>query len=91
MCYALKKWKKVPVVKESHFSMGGAIKCTKSGGNIWLSFLFFSSTVNDVRRKLHMVGIHLTVGKRAKRMPDITVETTRGSEKEKRKAVKVRK
>ena len=30
----------------------------------------------DVRRKLHTVGTHSTVGKRAKRMPDITVETT---------------
>ena len=27
-------------------------------------------------RKLHMVGIHSTVEKRAKRTPDITVETT---------------
>ena len=31
---------------------------------------------NDVRRKLYMVGIQLTVGKRAKRMPDTTVQTT---------------
>ena len=38
--------------------------------------LFFASTVNDVRRKLHTVRTHSTVGKRAKRMPDITVETT---------------
>ena len=37
---------------------------------------FLSSTVNDVRRKLYMVGIHSTVGKRAKRLPDTTVETT---------------
>ena len=37
--------------------------------------LIFSSTVNDVRRKLYMVGIYLTVGKQAKRMPDTTVET----------------
>ena len=40
------------------------------------SLIFLSSTVNDVRRKLNMVGIHVTVGKRAKRMPDTTVETT---------------
>ena len=41
-----------------------------------LSLLFLASTVNDVRRKLHMVEIHSTVGKRAKRMPNATVETT---------------
>ena len=41
-----------------------------------LSLLFLASTVNDVRRKLHMVEIHLTVEKRAKRMPDATVENT---------------
>ena len=29
------------------------------------------------RRKPHMVGIHLTVGKRAERMPKTTVETTK--------------
>ena len=34
------------------------------------------NTVNDVRRKLYTVEIHSTVGKRAKRMPDPTVETT---------------
>ena len=31
---------------------------------------------NDVRRKLYMVGTYSTVEKRAKRMPDTTVETT---------------
>ena len=36
-----------------------------------------SSTVNDVRRKLYTVVIHLVVGKRAKRMPDTTVENTK--------------
>ena len=41
-----------------------------------LSLLFLASTVKDVKRKLHMVEIHSTVGKRAKRMPDATVETT---------------
>ena len=41
-----------------------------------LSLLFLASTVNDIRRKLHMVEIHSTVGKWAKRMPDNTVETT---------------
>ena len=43
----------------------------------YLNFPFiFTSTVNDVRRKLFTVRIHLTVRKRAKRMPDATVETT---------------
>ena len=42
------------------------IKCTWSGANIWLPLLFLTSTINDVRRKLHMVGTHLTVEKRAK-------------------------
>ena len=51
-------------------------KWTKSGGKSQFSLSFLSSTVNDVRRKLYMVGIHLTVGKPAKRMPDTTVETT---------------
>ena len=48
---------------------------------LFLSFFYsfpHSSTVNDVRRKLYMVGIYSTVGKRAKRMPDNTVETTLG-------------
>ena len=39
----------------------------------WIGLNF----ANDVRWKLYMVGIHLTVGKRAKRMPDTTVETTK--------------
>ena len=42
-----------------------------------LSLLFLASTVKDVKRKLHMVEIHSTVGKRAKRMPDATVGTTK--------------
>ena len=50
------------------------LKCIKGGT---LSLLFLAFTINDVRRKLHMVEIHLTVGKRAKTMPDATVETTR--------------
>ena len=41
-----------------------------------LSLLFFASIVNDVRRKPQGVGIQSTVEKRAKRMPDIKVETT---------------
>ena len=44
------------------------------------SLIFLSSKVNDVRRKLYMVRIHLTVGKQAKRMPDTTVETTRNEQ-----------
>ena len=43
---------------------------------IRFSLSFLSSTVNDISRKLYMVGTHLTVEKRAKRMPDPTVETT---------------
>ena len=54
--------------ESSTLSMGVA---SKSG----FSLLFLASTVNDLRRKLHMVKIHLTVGKRAKRMPDATVQT----------------
>ena len=50
--------------------------CTKSGGKSRFSLPFLSSTVNDSRRKLYMVGTHSTVEKRAKRMPDPTVETT---------------
>ena len=38
----------------------------KSGGKSWFSLSFLYSTVNDVRRKLYTVGIHATVGKRAK-------------------------
>ena len=41
------------------------------------SLLVLASMVNDVRRKLHMVEIHSTVEKWAKRMPDATVETTK--------------
>ena len=41
-----------------------------------LSLWFFALTVNDVTRKLCMVGIRSTVEKRAKRMPDFIVETT---------------
>ena len=40
------------------------------------SLLLLASTVNDIRRKLHMVKTHSTVEKQAKRMPDATVETT---------------
>ena len=48
----------------------------KRGSKSQLSLSFLSFTVNDVTRKLYMVGTHSTVEKRAKRMPDITVETT---------------
>ena len=41
-----------------------------------VSRVVLASTVNEVRRKLHMAGIHLTVGKQAKRMQDTTFETT---------------
>ena len=40
--------------------------------SLWL----LSSTVNDMKRKLYMVGIHSTVEKWAKRMPNTSVETT---------------
>ena len=49
-------------------------KCIKSGGKSRFSLSFLFHTVNDIRRKLYVVEIHLTVGKRAKRMPDPTVE-----------------
>ena len=55
-----KLFKKVPVEKESELSRGGAL----------------SPTVNDIRRKLYMVGTYQTVGKRAKRMPDASSGTT---------------
>ena len=45
-------------------------------------FYFLLLQLNDV--KLHMVEIHLTVGKRAKRMPDATVETARCSQNKKK-------
>ena len=32
--------------------------------------------INNIRRKLNMVGTYSTVEKRTKRMPDATVETT---------------
>ena len=50
-------------------------KCIKSSAKSRFSLSFLASTVNDVTRKLYMVGIHSTVEKRAKRMPDILVET----------------
>ena len=45
-------------------------KCIKSSGKSQFSLSFLFHTVNDVRKK------PLTVEKRAKRMPDTTVETT---------------
>ena len=51
-------------------------KFIKSGGKSRLSLLFLASIVNDVTRKLYKVGIHLSVGKQAKRILDTTVETT---------------
>ena len=78
--------KKVPVEKESELSRGGAITFltlfhqnhiyTKSSGKSRFSLSFLSSTVIDIRRKPYMVRIHLTIEKRAKRMPDFTVKTT---------------
>ena len=60
--------------------MGGAnvleTKCIKSGAKSQSSPSFLAYTVNDVTRKLNTVGIHSTVKKRAKRTPDIIVETT---------------
>ena len=50
--------------------------CIKSGGKSRISLSFFASSGNDVRRKLYTVGIHSTVEKRAKVMPDTTVDTT---------------
>ena len=38
-------------------------KYIKSGGKSQISLSFLASTVNDVRRKLYMVGIHLNVDK----------------------------
>ena len=51
-------------------------KCIKRVGKSQFSLSFLFSTVNDVRRKLYTVVKHSTEGKRAKRMPDTTVETT---------------
>ena len=50
-------------------------KYIKSVGKSQISLSFIASLGNDVRRKLHMVGIHSNVEKRAKRMSHITVET----------------
>ena len=52
------------------------VKETKSNGKIQIYLSFLSSTVNDIRRKLSMVGTYSTVEKQAKRVPDPTVETT---------------
>ena len=57
-------------------SLAKITKCIKSSGKSQFSLSFLSSTVNDARRKLYMVGIHPTVEKTAKRTPDTTVETT---------------
>ena len=65
-------FKKVPVEKESVLET----KCTKSGGKIRFSLSFLSPRVNDIRRKLYMVGTYSTAEKLAKRMPDATVKTT---------------
>ena len=53
--------KKVPVKKGSELSRGGAI-----------TFLALMTSEEG----FYMVGTHSTVEKRAKRMPDTTVETT---------------
>ena len=52
-------------------------KMIKSSGKSQIYLLFFACSGNDVRRKLYTVRIHSTVEKRAKGMPDITVETTK--------------
>ena len=41
---------------------------TKSGGKSQISLSFLSSTVNDIRKKLYMVGTYSTVEKWAKRI-----------------------
>ena len=51
------------------------MKKVKSGGKSQISLSFLSSSGNDVRTMLYTVGIHSTVGKRAKRMPVTRVET----------------
>ena len=51
-------------------------KCIKSGAKSPFSLSFLASTLNDVTRKLYTIGTQSTVEKRAKRMPDIIVETT---------------
>ena len=51
-------------------------KRIKSCGELIFFPSFLFHTVYDIRRKLYTVEIHLTVEKRAKRMPDPTVETT---------------
>ena len=66
---------------ESSLSMGEAIIFLALFSQnyrlrVALSLLFLAPTVNDIRRKLHIVKIHSTVGKRAKRTPDATDETT---------------
>ena len=60
------------------FLMTSTAQCIreKSAVESWFSLSFLFHTVNDVRRNLYLVEICLTVGKRAKVMPDTTVETT---------------
>ena len=48
----------------------------KSDAKSQFSLSFLASTVNNITIKLYTVGIHSTVEKWAKRMPDIFVETT---------------
>ena len=60
--------------------MTSQIHCEKIEGwsfrRAGFSLLCLASTVYDIRRKLHMIKIHSTVGKQAKRMSYATVETT---------------
>ena len=57
------------------FARFPSVECISNNSSL---LVFIASTVNDVRRKLHMVKTHLTVRKRARRMPDATVEATKG-------------
>ena len=57
---------------EYKFNKTGLQPVSKACGmNSWVLSKRF-----NVRRKLYMVGLPSTVGKRAKRMPDTTVKTT---------------
>ena len=63
-------------MKFSYGEFGDMYECRNKSLRAALSLLFFASIVNDVRRKPQGVEIQSTVEKRAKRTPDIKVETT---------------
>ena len=69
--------KKVPVEKESFLPLFHQYNAVRAVERVDFSLSFLSSTVSDIRKKLYMVGTYSTVKKRAKRMPDTTVETTK--------------